>query len=67
MIDRSVSKDTSNHLDRLIQVGREAVRGAQEESRRPGVSNVYSLDGKSFHELPSGELSLTPPDGSKTA
>jgi len=63
MIDSS--EDVSNHLDRLIQIGREAVRNAQQESRELGVANVYSFGGKLYYELPTGELSLTPPSTDK--
>lgn len=61
MIDRSGSQDNTTDIDRIIQIGRQAVRDAQDESRRMGVPNVYSLGGKLYYELPSGELSLTPP------
>jgi hypothetical protein len=61
MIDTIDSEDTSDHLDRLIQLGRQAVRDAQQRSRDMGVANVYSIDGRLYYELPSGELSLTQP------
>ncbi len=59
MIDSVSSQDTSDHFDRLIQLGRQAVRDAQRHSRELGVANVYSLNGKLYYELPSGELSLS--------
>ena len=40
----------------LQRIGNRAVRKAQEESRRLGVPNVYSLNGKLYFELPSGEI-----------
>lgn len=61
MIDSSHSTDTSGHIDRLIQLGRQAVRAAQQQSREMGVPNVYSFNGRLYYELPNGELSLTQP------
>jgi hypothetical protein len=40
----------------LQRIGNRAVLAAQEESRRMGVPNVYSLNGKLYYELPSGEI-----------
>jgi hypothetical protein len=40
----------------LQRIGNRAVSEAQEESRRMGVPNVYSLDGKVYYELPNGEI-----------
>jgi len=40
----------------LQRIGNRAVRAAQEESRRMGVPNVYSLNGKLYYELPNGEI-----------
>ncbi len=40
----------------LQRIGNRAVREAQEESRRMGVPNVYSLNGKVYYELPNGEI-----------
>lgn len=45
----------------FIRIGREAVRDAQEESRRLGVPNVYFINGHTYYELPNGELSLEDP------
>ncbi len=50
----------------FIRIGRRAVKRAQEESRRLGVPNVYSINGMLYYELPNGELSRTDPyDGSR--
>lgn len=62
MFDKSSSEDRSDYLDRLVQLGRQAVRDAQDESRAMGVPNVYSINGQLYYELPSGELSLQPPE-----
>jgi len=61
MIDRPGSQENTTDVDRIIQIGREAVRDAQDESRRSGAPNVCSLGGKLYYELWTGELSLTPP------
>jgi hypothetical protein len=45
----------------LLRVGRVAVAKAQEESRRLGVPNVYSINGRIYYETPTGELSLVDP------
>ncbi len=42
----------------LQRIGNSAVHKAQEESRRLGVPNVYSQNGKLYFELPNGELTL---------
>jgi hypothetical protein len=43
------------------RIGREATQAAIEENRRLGVPNVYSINGRIYYELPSGELSLEDP------
>ena len=43
------------------RMGNSAVRVAQEESRRMGVPNVYSINGIIYYELPNGELSRQDP------
>lgn len=48
-------------LDELIRIGRRGVQQAQEESRRLGVPNVYSINGILYYELPNGELSREDP------
>lgn len=48
-------------LDRILRIGRQATLKAQEESRKMGVPNVYSIDGKLYYELPSGELTTEDP------
>ncbi len=44
-----------------MRIGNAAVKKAQEESRRLGVPNVYSINGRLYYELPNGELSLEDP------
>lgn len=43
------------------RIGKAGAKAAQEESRRLGVPNVYSINGQLYYELPNGELSLTDP------
>ena len=54
--------ETYQKADELMRICRSAVRKAQEESRRLGVANVYSIDGTIYYELPSGEHSRVRPD-----
>ncbi len=65
MIDSRSSTDVSGHYDRLIQLARQAVRDAQQQSRDLGVPNVYSFNGQLLYELPNGELSLTRPESNR--
>jgi hypothetical protein len=43
------------------RIGNLAVRAAQEENRRLGIPNVYSINGIIYYELPNGELSREDP------
>ena len=58
---RPLSLGTYQKADEAIRIFRTAVRKAQEENRRLGIANVYSINGRLYYELPNGELSLTPP------
>jgi hypothetical protein len=62
-MSRESSIDLSTYLkaEEMLRIARRAVRKAQEESRRRGVPNVYSINGLLYYELPSGELSRTDP------
>ncbi len=53
--------DTFRKADEILRVCRSAVRKAQAESRRLGVANVYSFNGKRYFELPNGDYSHTAP------
>ncbi len=59
--DPPLSAETYAIIDELIRVGNIAVAEAQEESRRLGVPNVYSINGRIYYELPSGELTTEIP------
>ncbi len=43
------------------RIGNRAVRKAQEESRRLGVPNVYSINGTIYCERPDGTLTMEDP------
>ena len=43
--------------DKITKIGNRAVKKAQEENRRKGIPNVYSINGKIVFELPDGKLS----------
>lgn len=60
-IDSPISLETFTRAEEIIRIGRCAVRKAQEENRRLGVPNVYSINGLLYYELPSGELSRSDP------
>ena len=57
----SIDLATFRKYEEIMRIGRRAVHKAQEESRRLGVPNVYSINGFLYYELPSGELSRTDP------
>lgn len=45
-----------NLSDKLTRIGNRAVKKAQQENRRKGIPNVYSINGKIIFELPNGQL-----------
>lgn len=47
----------------VMRVMRAAVRETQQRNRELGVPNVVDIDGTTYYELPSGELTRTPPEG----
>jgi len=49
------------------RIGNRAVRKAQEESRRLGVPNVYSINGILYYERPDGTLTTEDPYVEKEA
>ena len=58
--------DTFRKADELMRIFRSAVRKAQAESRRLGVANVYSFNGKRYFELPNGDYSRIAPQATGT-
>ncbi len=61
MIRSLIPDEIQATIDGIIRIGNRAVAKAQEESRRLGVPNVYSIDGQLYYEMPNGELSATDP------
>lgn len=61
MIRPRLTAETYATIDEIIRVGNRAVAHAQDESRRLGVPNVYSINGRLFYETSTGELSTTDP------
>jgi hypothetical protein len=53
---------TASNYSKLFS---KAVKEAQEENRRKGIPNVYAYQGKTFYELPNGEITTKSPFESK--
>ena len=49
-------KSTSKLFAEISRLSNKAVKNAQEENRRKGIPNVYSINGKLVYELPDGKL-----------
>ena len=64
-VDKTLDANFFAKIDWLVRIGNRAVLAAQEESRRLGVPNVYSINGILHYELPSGELTTTDPLATK--
>ena len=62
MTEDSVDLRTFQKLMEMNRIFQTAVAKAQEESRRLGVANVYSINGILHYELPNGELTTVPPE-----
>jgi hypothetical protein len=61
MASKSIPVETYEKIQELIRIGNRGVRKAQEENRRLGIPNVYSINGILYYELPNGELSREDP------
>jgi hypothetical protein len=57
----AISRKVHEMVQELTRFGKRAVREAQEENRRLGIPNVYSINGILYYELPNGELSRDDP------
>ena len=51
-----MNEKTNKLFDKITRIGNRAVKKAQEENRRKGIPNVYSINGKIIFELPDGSL-----------
>ena len=61
MPESQLSAENYETIDYIVRIGNVAVAKAQEESRRMGVPNVYSINGRIYYETPTGVLSATDP------
>jgi hypothetical protein len=61
MASTSIPSSAFEKLQELVRIGKSAVQKAQEENRRLGIPNVYSINGILYYELPNGELSREDP------
>jgi len=50
MPESQLSAETYETIDQIVRIGNVAVAKAQEESRRMGVPNVYSINGQIYYE-----------------
>jgi hypothetical protein len=61
MLKSTISQEAIRKGQELVSIGQRAVEDAQQENRRLGIPNVYSINGIIYYELPNGELSRTDP------
>lgn len=61
MATSSIPLATYQKVRELMRIGSLAVHEAQQENRRLGIPNVYSINGILYYELPNGELSREDP------
>jgi hypothetical protein len=57
----NLSDEALRRGEEIDRIGNQGVRAAQEENRRRGIPNVYSIDGILYWELPDGTLSRSDP------
>jgi hypothetical protein len=60
--ERELDGDTFRRMVELKRIGNRAVQRAQEENRKRGIPNVYSIRGHVYYERPDGTLTLEDPD-----
>lgn len=61
MTESGIGLETYRFASEMARIANDAARRVQEENRRKGIPNVYSINGFLYYELPSGELSRTDP------
>jgi hypothetical protein len=61
MASTSIPLEVYEKVQKYTRLGNRAAREAQEENRRRGIPNVYSINGILYWELPDGTLSRTDP------
>ncbi len=42
--------------EKLLKIGNTAIKKAQENNRKKGIPNVYSINGKIVFQLPNGDI-----------
>jgi len=55
------SPEAYREMVELKRIGNRAVQQAQEENRKRGIPNVYSIRGHVYYERPDGTLTLEDP------
>jgi hypothetical protein len=60
-LNSTLSDEALRKGEEIDRIGNCGVRAAQEENRRRGIPNVYSINGVLYWELPDGTLSRTDP------
>jgi hypothetical protein len=61
MASTSIPLEVYEKFQEYLRIANRAAREAQDENRRRGIPNVYSINGILYYELPNGELSRTDP------
>jgi hypothetical protein len=61
MASSAITADIYEKVRELIRAGNKAAHAVQEENRKLGIPNVYSINGILYYELPNGELSRDDP------
>jgi hypothetical protein len=61
MASTSIPLETYEKFQEFLRIANSAAREAQEENRRLGIPNTYSINGIIYYELSNGELSRTDP------
>lgn len=57
----AISENALRQGEEFDRIGNRAAHEAQQENRRLGIPNVYSINGILYYELPNGELSRNDP------
>lgn len=66
MLKSTISAEAIAKGEELIRIANLAAHTVQEENRRLGIPNVYSINGVLYWELPDGTLSQTDPLASES-
>jgi hypothetical protein len=61
MLRSTISQDAIRKGQELFRIGQCAVQDVQQENRRLGIPNVYSINGVIYYQLPNGELTQDDP------